>query len=112
MFMKDAKIKIITFNSYDVIATSGEGEQTTTDMIWISAISAQNFNTMKSADVNPLFIEEGYDYLSYTGKNFFGYWINQDYQNEIPSPIFATISSTSDTANYNKVLNWLDQNKK
>lgn len=121
MRMHSPEIEIVTFDTTDVITTSGGG-QAVVDVIWIDKYSIYNFNDYAyehsgyELDVGyPL--EQAKMYYSYSGDLMTSrrgtYFTTAQSSDSFPPPQGAPIESLysmgeNDVASYNKILAWLN----
>lgn len=111
MKMENARMEFVTFDTADVIATSGGGNpvEDKLTMIWIPSASVTNFNNFSTTDVDLKIGEEGWKYYSYGGKlTKNNLWNNADMTDDRPPEnMIFYVNSADDVAGYNRILQWL-----
>ena len=112
MKMENARMEFVTFDTADVIATSGGGNpvEDTLTMIWIPAASVTNFNNFSNDDVDLKIGDAGWAYYSYSGTLTKDkcYWYNAHLTEEKPAEnMIFYVNSADDAAGYYRILQWL-----
>ena len=109
MKMENARMEFVTFDTADVIATSGGGNpvEDKLTMIWLPSASVDNYNKHSDNDTD-LFKLGSSAYYAYSGRVLMDSWWFADAQNATPPEnMIFYVNSANDEAGYNRILQWL-----